>query len=208
MRFAMSGRIVVLAVALWVTALGSGFAVLLEYSNTPGAIDGHASRRWPAESRLRRHDGRATLVMFAHPRCPCTRASVAELARLMARLPDRPNAYVLFLQPEDVSPDWSRTDLWRSAVAIPGVTVVRDDDGAEARRFGALTSGLTLAYDRDGRLLFEGGITPSRGHEGNSFGQERIVSLLTGGKADRTDSPVFGCALGPVHRASAMGLED
>jgi hypothetical protein len=34
-----------------------------------------------------------------------------------------------------------------------------------------------------------------RGHEGDSFGQERIVALLAGGTADRADSPVFGCPL-------------
>ncbi|HLB76837.1 MAG TPA: hypothetical protein VJO72_07370, partial [Candidatus Dormibacteraeota bacterium] len=46
-----------------------------------------------------------------------------------------------------------------------------------------------------GRLLFQGGITATRGHEGDSFGQERIASLLTTGAADRADAPVFGCAL-------------
>ena len=39
---------------------------------------------------------------------------------------------VLFLKPSDVSEDWEKTDLWRSAAAIPGVQVMRDDDGVEA----------------------------------------------------------------------------
>ena len=42
---------------------------------------------------------------------------------------------------------------------------------------------------------FSGGLTSSRGHEGDSFGVRRIASLLTTGTADRRDSPVFGCAL-------------
>jgi len=74
------------------------------------------------------------------------------------------------------------------------VHVLRDEDGAEAARFGAATSG-TVALYRDGKLLFNGGITPARGHEGDSFGKERLVSLLTTGKADRNDAPVFGCSL-------------
>jgi hypothetical protein len=75
------------------------------------------------------------------------------------------------------------------------VTTVRDDDGVEAARFQALTSGATALYDPQGRLLFSGGITSARGHEGDSFGIRRISSLLRTGKADRADAPVFGCSL-------------
>jgi len=75
------------------------------------------------------------------------------------------------------------------------VTVDFDGGGAEAKRFGAETSGAVVLYDRAGRLVFHGGITAARGHEGDSFGQQRIAALLTGARADRTDAPVFGCAL-------------
>jgi len=73
--------------------------------------------------------------------------------------------------------------------------VLRDDGAVEAGRFGIATSGTVALYDRGGKLLFHGGITPARGHEGDSFGRERIVSLLTSGRSDRADAPVFGCAL-------------
>ena len=57
--------------------------------------------------------GRPTLVMLAHPRCTCTRASVGELAELMARAPRRPKAYVVFIKPGRSAPGgWERTDLW------------------------------------------------------------------------------------------------
>jgi hypothetical protein len=191
-----------LAIAVWAVLVLSGFAWLSAYKATPGALGGEPPSRWPSRSRLERDPQRATLVMFAHPHCPCTRASVSELARLMARVPGRVSARVLFLRPQDVPEGWERTDLWRTVSAIPGTTALRDDDGVEAARFGAATSGFTLLYDADGRLLFQGGLTPSRGHEGDSFGQRRLVSLLTTGAADRRDSPVFGCALGH-HAASA-----
>ena len=203
-----SGKLFMLALGVWVAALGSGFTVLLRYASAPGAMDAVPQLAWPADSRLGRRAHRPTLVLFAHPHCPCSRASISELARLLPRLPDGLEAYVLFVRPDETSPDWDRTDLWRSAVAIPGVTVLEDEEGVEAERFHALTSGLTIVYDGEGRLLFRGGITSARGHEGDSFGRERIISLLTTGKADRNDSPVFGCALGPAHRASAKGLED
>ncbi len=200
-------RVFMLALALWVAALAGGFTILLGYKSTPGAMDARPSDAWPAGSRLKQNPQGATLVMFAHPRCPCTHASISELARLMARLSDRVEAHVVFVRPPGVPADWEQTDLRRRAAGIPGVTVTSDENGVEAERFHALTSGLTLVFDREGRRVFQGGITPSRGHEGDSFGRERIISLLTTGKADRNDSPVFGCALGPAHRASAKSLE-
>jgi hypothetical protein len=62
-------------------------------------------------------------------------------------------------------------------------------------RFRVSTSGIGLLYDARGRLQFAGGITALRGHEGDSFGQERIVTLINEGATDRADSPVFGCLL-------------
>jgi hypothetical protein len=57
------------------------------------------------------------------------------------------------------------------------------------------TSGAVLLYSSDGKLLFQGGITPARGHQGDSFGRQRILALLDGDAPDRRDAPVFGCAL-------------
>ncbi len=105
--------------------------------------------------------------------------------------------------PEDVPEGWEQTDLWRTVAAIPGALPLRDDTALEAARFGARTSGHTAVYDAAGSLLFSGGITASRGHEGDNFGRRRIDSLLTTGTADRRNSPVFGCALG--HHPASEG---
>jgi len=188
----------------WVLAVGAGFGLLWQYKLQPGEARS-APAAWPASSRLPRSHDRATLVLFAHPKCPCTRASLAELARLMSRFDDRLSADVVFLRPADVGADWDSTDLWRQAAAIPGVTTVRDDGGAETGRFGATTSGLAVLYDARGRLLFTGGLTSARGHEGDSFGLRRIGSLLRTGEADRHDAPVYGCAL---HEGAAVRAAD
>jgi hypothetical protein len=179
---------------LWVLAVGSGFSFLWKYKLQAGESQG-APEVWPAESHVPRRADRATLVLFAHPKCPCTRASLAELARLMSRFDDRLSADVVFLRPPDVGADWDQTDLWQRAAGIPGVTTVRDDGGLEAARFGAATSGIAVLYDARGRLLFSGGLTSARGHEGDSFGIQRIRALLLTGEADRHDAPVFGCSL-------------
>lgn len=175
-----------------VTALGVG--VLWSYENAPGASATPPSS-WPVDSGISPATDRATLVMLAHPHCPCTRASVGELARLMAQAQGRVTAYVLFLKPAGSADDWEKSDLWQSAARIPDVTVVPDDNGLEARRFHAMTSGQTVVYATAGRLLFSGGITRSRGHSGDNQGRSAIVSILNAEQVDQPETAVFGCPL-------------
>lgn len=182
------------ASALWLASAAAGLSVLWAYDNAPGQ-NALAPATWPAASALPRSADGPTLVVLAHPQCSCTRASLGELAEALARTPAPPKTYVLFLKPAGFSTDWAQSDLWRAAKSIPHVTVMRDDDGAEARRFGASTSGQTLLYDKDGALLFAGGITGARAHPGDNDGRRAIVALLTRGSADRTATNVFGCRL-------------
>jgi hypothetical protein len=182
----------------WVWAVGAGLWRLWEYQHTPGQ-PAVPSARWSPDSRIHSHRGTATLIVFAHPRCPCTRATISELTLLMARCRSRVTCHVLFFKPAGAANGWNRTDLWSSAAAIPGVTVSTDEGGFEARRFGAATSGQALLYAPDGQLLFSGGITPSRGHPGENAGREAITSHLLGKKVGQVKGPVFGCSLrGPA----------
>ena len=182
---------------LWLGALGLGGARLWAYKTTPGA-QALLQPRWPEASRIPRDAARPTLVMMAHPHCPCTRASVGELENLMQRLRGKVAARVVFVVPKDAPKGWAETDTWRTVQGSPGLASWIDEGGVEAARFGARTSGQVFLFAANGRLLFSGGITPIRGHLGDSAGQERIVSLVTTGKADAASSRVFGCALGPV----------
>ncbi|HYM11445.1 MAG TPA: hypothetical protein VEU62_11975, partial [Bryobacterales bacterium] len=162
--------------------------------------EGGAPAQWPSGSRARRAAGQATLVMLGHPQCPCTRATIAELALLMTHCQGRVQATVLFLKPAGVDEQWVHTDLWDSAARIPGVHVMEDSGGVEAERFGALTSGQTLLYDANGRLLFSGGITDGRGHEGENPGRDAVEALLRGEPAGRAKNFVFGCGLRDARR--------
>jgi hypothetical protein len=107
----------------------------------------------------------------------------------------RLRAYVLFVKPHDYPESWSNTDLWLTAASIPGVTVLVDQDGIEANRFDASTSGQVLLYDQNGRLEFRGGITESRGHSGDNAGRSAVEALVNGRVAARDQTPVFGCPL-------------
>ena len=187
-----------LLVAVWILAVGAGIHALLVHSATPGP-KGEVPARWP--EGVPRQSGLPTLVMVVHPHCPCSRASVGELSRIMTLCRNRTAARVLFVKPTGFDRGWARTDLWDSAASIPGVEVLCDNEGAMARRFGARTSGDTLLFDAGGELLFHGGITEARGHWGDNAGQTAIVSLLAAertpaaGRAACVDSLVFGCPL-------------
>jgi hypothetical protein len=123
------------------------------------------------------------------------RASLKELDKLMHRFGEGVSAFVLVAADAADGEPWDDSAFWAAARAIPHTTVVADRDGREAALFAAKTSGFTVLFDGSGHRAFAGGITPGRGHEGDSLGQQRIIALLSGTTPDRTDSPVFGCHL-------------
>ena len=193
--FANTGKPLWFAVGLlWLVAIASGMGVLRDYDTTAGA-PGDPPAIWPVKSRISRTPGLPIIVVMGHPKCPCTRATIGELALIMARLHDRAKAVVVFVRPKGMPEGWDDTDLRRSAAAIPGVSVMTDLDEVEADLFDAQVSGQTLLYDSSGKLLFSGGITASRGHSGDNLGRSSIVSFVTEGTADHSRTPVFGCAL-------------
>jgi hypothetical protein len=175
-------------------AVAAGAAILLHYEQAAGA-SGTALRDLPQETTIARRDGQYTLVMLIHPRCPCSRASLGELAELMAHVQGKVVATALFVKPAGAPEGWEKGDLWSSAAAIPGVTPVCDLDGAEAGRFSAETSGDTVLFSPQGKVLFRGGITGSRGHAGENPGHSSIAALLEGGSPLASQTPVFGCSL-------------
>ena len=198
-----------IAILLWAVAVVGGTVALWRYKMLAGET-GPFAMRWPASSALRRAAGRPTLVVFAHPYCPCSRATVSELAIALSRRAGRTVTHVLFSVPSatpDEASRWDETPLWRAAARLPGVDVAIDVRGREARAFGARTSGQTFVYDAEGRLRFAGGVTAARGHEGGNAGLERMTAALDGWRDSRLlESPVFGCALeDPATELTAVG---
>lgn len=187
-------RILQIAIGCWLLAVGGGFLVITHYQNGAGKA-GNSPQHWPVGTQVARDSKRDTLLMFVHPQCPCTSASMEELNRLLARSHDKVAVQVWFFSPTNFSENWAQGKLWQSATAIPGVTVHLDRNGAQARFFGAETSGYVLLYDTRGELLFKGGITGSRGHAGDNAGESAVAALLAGGKPVVSQSKVYGCSL-------------
>jgi hypothetical protein len=186
----------IILVAVWLLAVGFGLHLLLSYKAKAGSPV-QAPSTWPSNTLLSSPLDKPLLVMFAHPRCPCTKASLGELDQLVARAHNQFDATIVFYAPKGDSKEWSSSALIGDARSIPGVRVQLDHDGTLARRFGIETSGHTLVYGTDGHLLFSGGITASRGHLGDNKGLAAIQAILTNhsSRLARTTTPVFGCEL-------------
>jgi hypothetical protein len=61
--------------ALWIGCLITGSVFLTRYERTPGS-DAPAPSQWPSGVSAPRGPNLPTLVMFLHPNCPCSRASI------------------------------------------------------------------------------------------------------------------------------------
>jgi hypothetical protein len=184
----------VVAVGAWLALVGLGMKWILDYQTAPGE-PANAPALWPDSTRVPRRPGEPSLVVFMHPHCPCTRATLGELGRILAHTPGGLRASAVFVVPPGLDPEWAKTDLWRSASHMARVDVILDRDGKEALRFGAKTSGQALLYDATGHLKFAGGITPGRGHEGDNAGSDAVVAFVEHSITERPDTPVLGCTL-------------
>src|SRR3954470_21057631 len=94
-----------LLAAAWCVCAAFGAASMVRYELTPG-VRQQAPSHWPPATQLRRDTSRPTLVLFLHPQCPCSRATLAEMQRLIADCQGRFATRILFVRPPTVPADW------------------------------------------------------------------------------------------------------
>jgi hypothetical protein len=204
-------RITILLIAA--LAIGAGWYQMFRFAATPGA-QGAAPERWPrdvpelwASGDGTREAQALTLLVFIHPRCSCTVATLEQLDQILqqSRVPvrvalvvyhseaiDREGISSRGLQGSGTLPD---LDLAAARLLHRSVKVVPDLNGGLARRFGAATSGETVLYAANGQRLFQGGITAERAHVGQSAGGDALRKALTTGVAEGEPATVFGCPI-------------
>lgn len=191
---ARRGFATLIGVSLWALAVIAGTYYFVSYSVAAGE-PGVPPLIWPSTTRLSLANDRSTLVVFAHPRCSCTRATLEELSTVLDTSRDRMRAYVVFQGFTQEAASWHQTDLWKRASALPGTVVKLDIDHWETQAFGAATSGHALLYSPRGNLLFNGGMTPERGQVGANAGRQSILALARSQMAEIRTMPVYGCPL-------------
>lgn len=193
----------------WVLVLVVGFTWVFAESARPAET---VVQSWestpavfPATTAVTRPAGRWMAVISLHPMCPCSKASVHELERILAETGGRLEARVLMCLTAGSTGDWKDSTLTSGLSGIAGVTVSLDEDGAESARFGATVSGHTVLFDPAGKRVFAGGITASRGQEGDNLGHDIIVANVNGAGPARMPhgTPVYGCSLANPERATS-----
>jgi hypothetical protein len=181
--------------AAWFVAAVAGSVWLTAYAQKPG-LAAQPESDWPAGSRLVRDPVAPTLVLALHPKCPCSSATLNQLSQVIHRANHRGTFYALLVTPAGKADAWADSRIVGEARAVPGLRVIEDVDGVEAALFDAKTSGQVAVFDAAGRLAFAGGITASRGHEGDNAGQDAAERIFRGEWAGETmRTSVFGCGL-------------
>lgn len=178
---------------IWCAFVFTGLSLLWAHTWTPGE-EAKAPRLWPAGTSIVREPGCFTLVLFAHPQCPCVRTSLAELAALPGVRGERVRTVIVVDRPRSKTIEWSLPFNDRAMAAFPNAKIVDDFGALELKRFGAKTSGETMLFNPAGEMIFHGGITAGRGHAGPNAGATALQTLLDGREA-ASAAPVFGCPL-------------
>ncbi len=182
------------AVVLWITTVVVGLVQLLIFETAPGESN-IAPARWPAATTIDRAIDHHTLVMFLHPHCPCSNASLNNLQTVMSRLNRTVALRIVLVRPPGCPEGWEDGALLHQLQARRDLTLYIDNDGVEAKRFGAQTSGHVLLYDPSARLVFTGGITPQRGHEGQCHGADAVANAVNYQPQTLICSQIYGCPL-------------
>jgi hypothetical protein len=190
-----------LAVMCWFLALIIGQSVMLTYGWERGVPQGAGPPvRWPEGTQLARSEGGDSLLLFVHPNCPCTQATIVELERLLSSFQstgrlDRLELWVVAAIPRCAPKKWTFTSLIERSLRLPKAKLCLDHGGIESSRFAALTSGTVMLYSPGGRLRYFGGVTAARGHAGANAGIATLARLLTGESGSTSAVPALGCRL-------------
>jgi len=185
-------------VAVWGLVLAASWSSLHAYGFKRESSTETTPAEWPADSRMARPDERPLLLVFLHPKCPCSHATVSELERMLSA-PDldagKFDVAIVACTPRSTTGSWTGTPLVQRAAELPRAKVYADVGGVEAARFAATTSGEIVLVDAGGRRLYAGGVTKSRGHVGDNAGADTVARLLRGDRGTNAALPALGCRL-------------
>ncbi|MBX9655628.1 hypothetical protein K2Y11_18585 [bacterium] len=183
-----------LAMMGWSACILFALGMSLDFTWRAGEA-GNPPAHWPNEIAVLQSSQKPLVLVFLHPQCPCSRATLDELALAMAHTRGRFHYVAIFEHPEGRSDEWTKAELWKRAEAIPGLSLIDDDHGKLVRSVNARTSGDTVIYSPEGLLLFHGGLTPGRDHRGANPGRAFLESWSEKSSGEPVTAPVFGCPL-------------
>src|SRR5258708_20821394 len=100
-----------LALLLWLGLIVGGYAWLLRYSFAAGKASA-SPHTIPSSVASQAPSARAQLFLALHPRCPCSRAPLSELAKILTRAPEACDVTVLMYKPPAEPDGWMEAALF------------------------------------------------------------------------------------------------
>ena len=192
---------VIIGLSLWTFLSLYGFFYLLQYDHKESAY-ANISQDFPKEWLPLPPENKKAVVLNLHPHCPCSKASLREYQRIISRYSQQVVPTVVFYKPEGKLDSWVHGDLYHN-ISNYNIHKVIDEDGRRMEEVGIMTSGHVLVYDDCGKLLYQGGITASRGHEGTNRGSLQVEAVIAGSSPlHQQHFPVFGCEINDAENES------
>ena len=180
-------------VLVWGACVLLGLLQAWTYEMTPGG-SGQTPGQFPAKTELKLPGDKSSLLVFMHPKCPCSQATLEKLQELKEKVQDKLDVQVVMYYPKEKGPAFIEDSLAKGTRKL-GYAVIPDEEGTEAKRFGAQTSGHAFMFSSDKKLLFSGGLTSARGHAGPSAASENILAILSASDPSLRSAETFGCCI-------------
>lgn len=134
-----------------------------------------------------------SVLVFIHPECPCTPASLRTLSRLVDECTADFDLQILVASYGDTNSLQSTNA--RLAEAIPKATVQPDPNGTIAQSLDAHVSGTICVVAPNNNLLYLGGLTNSRGCETIGPHFQIIKQVIQNRWSAAVTTSVYGCDL-------------
>lgn len=197
-------------VGAWVAITLLCFLVIMPSIGRDATFNTGLNAKWPESSEIERNDQAPHLLVFVHPYCPCTRATLTNLHdSIRSKLL---NVTVVQLRSARFENVHSPISTIEEVIRGRDWNLVFDTEGVEARKFGVVTSGECLLFAPSGKLVFSGGVTALRGHSGTNRSLSTLLAHIDAIEGNMTpphiklvsesqtieefdNLPTFGCPL-------------
>ncbi|MGC3990136.1 MAG: hypothetical protein QM796_10740 [Chthoniobacteraceae bacterium] len=105
--------------AMWACAVVTGFALVTRYEVKPGRAE-IVPAQWPQNLPVHPDGTRQNLLLFAHPQCVCTRATLTELEQILETHPGQLQVTVLMWAPSDLGEAWVHSPALAAGCQLTG----------------------------------------------------------------------------------------
>jgi len=140
-------------------------------------------------------DDRFVVLTFFSASCPCQKSHDARLRELFARY--RPRAVAFYAIDSEVHADRERDALQASARGYP-FPILIDQGASVAHALGAEYATFTVVLDRQGSVVYRGGIDSDKNEthdDATPYLADALDDVLAGRAPRRAEGKVLGCAL-------------